>query len=214
MRRRAFPYTRPAHLCSALLCMALAACAGTEEAPSNTPAASDAKQKPVAVTTGGDAPVEEPAPEMVAEAEEQVAPQAQPAPKTPALSRAKSEARIAGGAKRDMERARGPRVLKKRKIAGATVANGLIAAQPLEDVDEPSPDMNREAYDKITDNPFKATSVDALSTFSIDVDTASYANTRRFIDRSQMPPKDAVRIEEMVNYFSYDYADPKGEDPF
>ncbi|MFN3202857.1 MAG: von Willebrand factor type A domain-containing protein, partial [Bradymonadia bacterium] len=75
-------------------------------------------------------------------------------------------------------------------------------------------DMNREAYDKITDNPFKATSVDALSTFSIDVDTASYANMRRFLDRSQMPPKDAVRIEEMVNYFSYDYADPKGEDPF
>ena len=52
-----------------------------------------------------------------------------------------------------------------------------------------------------------------LSTFSIDVDTASYANLRRFLRKDQLPPKDAVRIEEMINYFSYDYPEPK-EQPF
>src|SRR5690606_791797 len=53
-----------------------------------------------------------------------------------------------------------------------------------------------------------------LSTFSIDVDTASYANVRRFLGEQQLPPKDAVRIEEMVNYFSYDYPDPTDGRPF
>ena len=74
--------------------------------------------------------------------------------------------------------------------------------------------FNREAYDRIVDNPFLAVSTNRLSTFSIDVDTASYANIRRFLKRRQLPPKDAVRIEEMVNYFVYDYPQPTGSDPF
>jgi len=53
-----------------------------------------------------------------------------------------------------------------------------------------------------------------LSTFSIDVDTASYSNIRRFLNQNQLPPKDAVRIEEMINYFVYDYPQPKGQEPF
>ena len=53
-----------------------------------------------------------------------------------------------------------------------------------------------------------------LATFSIDVDTAAYANLRRFLVNGMLPPKDAVRIEEMVNYFSYDYPGPKGKEPF
>ena len=56
--------------------------------------------------------------------------------------------------------------------------------------------------------------VNPLSTFSIDVDTASYSNVRRFLNEDQLPPKDAVRIEEMVNYFSYDYTPPTNDDPF
>lgn len=56
--------------------------------------------------------------------------------------------------------------------------------------------------------------LDALSTFSIDVDTASYANVRRFLNQDQLPPKNAVRIEELINYFKYDYKQPEGEDPF
>jgi Ca-activated chloride channel homolog len=67
---------------------------------------------------------------------------------------------------------------------------------------------NTESYASISDNPFVAVSVDPRATFSIDVDTASYANTRRFITNGQLPPKDAVRIEEMINYFTYDYPRP------
>ena len=71
-----------------------------------------------------------------------------------------------------------------------------------------------EAYDHIAENPFLAVRTDPLSTFSIDVDTGSYANVRRFLNRNTLPPKDAVRIEELVNYFSYDYPPPTGKHPF
>ncbi|MDT7689140.1 MAG: Ca-activated chloride channel [Acidobacteriota bacterium] len=71
-----------------------------------------------------------------------------------------------------------------------------------------------ESYAKIDENPFLEAARAPLSTFSIDVDTASYSNTRRFINDGQLPPKDAVRIEELVNYFSYDYPQPAGAAPF
>ncbi|MCI4671627.1 MAG: von Willebrand factor type A domain-containing protein [Bacteroidia bacterium] len=71
-----------------------------------------------------------------------------------------------------------------------------------------------EGYDEIVENNFRKVEETPLSTFSIDVDKASYANVRRFIHSNQMPPKNAVRIEEMINYFSYDFAEPKGEHPF
>lgn len=79
---------------------------------------------------------------------------------------------------------------------------------------ENQPDWNTEEYDAINENIFHGAQRNPLSTFSIDVDAASYSNVRRFINNGQRPPKDAVRIEELVNYFSYDYAQPKGEDPF
>ncbi|MBN8540096.1 MAG: VWA domain-containing protein [Deltaproteobacteria bacterium] len=69
---------------------------------------------------------------------------------------------------------------------------------------------NTEAYSHIAENEFKKVQDQPLSTFSIDVDTASYANVRRFLNSSQLPPVDAVRIEEMVNYFRYQYTAPKG----
>jgi Ca-activated chloride channel family protein len=74
--------------------------------------------------------------------------------------------------------------------------------------------FNTEAYDHIVENPFLAVASNPLSTFSIDVDRASYSNIRRFIASGQKPPVDAVRLEEMVNYFTYDYPDPEGDDPF
>jgi Ca-activated chloride channel family protein len=80
-------------------------------------------------------------------------------------------------------------------------------------VDRPAPTPNTEAYDRVTDNPFIRTTQENLATFSIDVDTASYANVRRFLTQNQLPPADAVRIEELVNYFSYDYAQPTGNAP-
>jgi Ca-activated chloride channel family protein len=76
---------------------------------------------------------------------------------------------------------------------------------------EPS---NREAYDHLPENEFKLAQTDPYSTFSIDVDTASYANSRRMIEDGQLPPPDAIRIEEFVNYFPYDYPAPDGEHPF
>ncbi|MGI8783908.1 MAG: YfbK domain-containing protein [Acidobacteriota bacterium] len=80
--------------------------------------------------------------------------------------------------------------------------------------DRPDQPFNTEEYDHLSDNPFIAVTQDPLSTFSIDVDTASYANVRRFLNSRQLPPKDAVRIEELINYFSYEYAQPRGEHPF
>jgi Ca-activated chloride channel family protein len=74
--------------------------------------------------------------------------------------------------------------------------------------------FNTEEYERIYDNRFKETLRHPLSTFSIDVDTASYANVRRFLKRNELPYKDAVRIEEMINYFDYDYPQPKGKAPF
>ncbi|MDQ3754687.1 MAG: VWA domain-containing protein, partial [Acidobacteriota bacterium] len=73
---------------------------------------------------------------------------------------------------------------------------------------------NTEAYSHIDENPFLEVARAPLSTFSIDVDTASYRNTRRFLNEGQLPPKDAVRIEELINYFSYDYPQPVGDAPF
>ncbi|MDP2792311.1 MAG: VWA domain-containing protein [Rectinemataceae bacterium] len=77
-----------------------------------------------------------------------------------------------------------------------------------------SAQFNTEEYDRIVDNPFLKALDNPVSTFSIDVDTASYANLRRFLMESRsMPPKDAVRIEEMVNYFTYEYPSPGGDHP-
>lgn len=72
---------------------------------------------------------------------------------------------------------------------------------------------NTEQYDKIVENPFIKPEKNPVSTFSIDVDVASYSNIRRFLNEGTKPPVDAVRIEEMINYFDYQYAEPKGEHP-
>ena len=74
--------------------------------------------------------------------------------------------------------------------------------------------FNTEEYGHIVENPFLDARANPISTFSIDVDRASYANVRRFIAEGHLPPVDAVRIEEMVNYFPYEYHEPSGEDPF
>jgi Ca-activated chloride channel family protein len=74
--------------------------------------------------------------------------------------------------------------------------------------------FNTEEYDRIYESGFLDALGNPLSTFSIDVDTASYSIIRRFINEGRFPPKDAVRIEEMINYFSYDYPLPDGEHPF
>lgn len=71
----------------------------------------------------------------------------------------------------------------------------------------------RESYRKISENGFLDPRKEPLSTFAIDVDAASYSNVRRFINGGQLPPKDAVRIEEMINYFQYDLQGPGNHEP-
>jgi Ca-activated chloride channel homolog len=92
------------------------------------------------------------------------------------------------------------------RIGGLNVvnskANGYIAF-----------DANTESYKGITENGFHVASNDPLSTFSVDVDAASYSNVRRFINGGQIPPADAVRIEEMINYFNYNLPSPTNNDP-
>ncbi len=76
-------------------------------------------------------------------------------------------------------------------------------------------DQDRDKYEDIEINPVKLVSEEPISTFSIDVDTASYANVRSFLNDGVLPPKDAVRIEELINYFDYDWAPPRSKEmPF
>ena len=75
------------------------------------------------------------------------------------------------------------------------------------------PAASTASYAAIEENKFRGVTEFPLSTFSVDVDTASYANIRRFLNGSQLPPADAVRIEELINYFKYDYPAPKGDAP-
>jgi len=104
-------------------------------------------------------------------------------------------------------------VKRYRKDAGAPVSKSYTMHYEAER-DYQQPQWNTEEYDGIEENIFREALKNPLSTFSIDVDAASYSNVRRFINNGQRPPKDAVRIEEMVNYFDYDYAQPKNDDPF
>jgi Ca-activated chloride channel family protein len=99
-----------------------------------------------------------------------------------------------------------------QRVAGS-LPSGYVAGVEAE-LDRSGAAFHTEAYDLIRDNPFLAAAQNPLSTFSIDVDTASYANVRRFLVQGQLPPKDAVRIEELLNYFRYDYPEPSGETPF
>jgi len=75
-------------------------------------------------------------------------------------------------------------------------------------------EFNTEDYDHITENGFHKVSDDPLSTFSIDVDAASYSNVRRFLNSGQLPPAGAVRTEELINYFKYNYPQPVDKYPF
>lgn len=88
---------------------------------------------------------------------------------------------------------------------------GFIKIQKTEQLKEA--ETGEESYANIDENGFKLVNTNPLSTFSVDVDRAAYSNVRRFINNGEMPPVDAVRVEEMVNYFHYDYPEPKSEHP-
>jgi len=101
--------------------------------------------------------------------------------------------------------------------AAATMQKAKLSPPPPAAVPKlalADPESNTEAYGYRQDNAYLRVADHPLSTFSIDVDTAAYANVRRFLNQQQRPPAAAVRIEELVNYFPYDYAPPTGSGPF
>ena len=105
------------------------------------------------------------------------------------------------------------------KVSGASITNsnknyGDVFANGRKIADTTDSEFNTEDYDAIIENRFLKVDDNPLSTFSIDVDAASYSNIRRYIQEGQLPPAGAVRIEEMINYFKYDYEGPKNEHPF
>ena len=109
----------------------------------------------------------------------------------------------------------GMKTLFKRKLSKeSSVSHMSDGSMSMLFKDRESTPFNTEDYDNIKENSFLSSSEKPVSTFSIDVDAASYSNLRRFVNNGQAPPKDAVRIEEMINYFDYSYPQPKGEDPF
>ena len=136
-----------------------------------------------------------------AETESKAPPQAPPLPPQAApIPQAASRRVLGGGAQTQLRNA----------------PAGILQSQQesFNDAIAPETNFNTEEYDTIDENPFKVVKNDPLSTFSIDVDTASYSNLRRFINEGRIPPKDAVRIEELINYFTYDYPQPEGDRPF
>jgi Ca-activated chloride channel family protein len=95
--------------------------------------------------------------------------------------------------------------MRSKALGGINSDSFRIAAEPT----------NRENYATVTQNAIKNTAEEPVSTFSIDVDTGSYSNVRRILNSGQLPPKDAVRVEELINYFTYDYPIPKStKQPF
>lgn len=92
----------------------------------------------------------------------------------------------------------------------AAPADRMIMPPP----DYGAPRQNRENYPAVADNPVQSVHLAPVSTFSVDVDSASYSNVRRWLNQGTLPPRDAVRIEEMINYFSYDYPGPAPGDAF
>ncbi|NWE15274.1 vWA domain-containing protein [Pseudomonas yamanorum] len=105
------------------------------------------------------------------------------------------------------EPARAQGAMVKRMVAPAPMASQLMMRD--------SAAMEyREQYQNLPDNPIRSVAETPVSTFSVDVDTGSYANVRRFLNQGSLPPEGAVRLEEMVNYFPYDYALPTDGTPF
>lgn len=102
------------------------------------------------------------------------------------------------------------------KVAGVQVTNANVAAGASPNLISAAKPYgtDNESYRRIEENNFKRVETSPLSTFSIDVDKAGYSNVRRMINNGQKVPEDAVKIEEMINYFSYEYPQPKGNDPF
>jgi Ca-activated chloride channel family protein len=103
-----------------------------------------------------------------------------------------------------------------QKLIAPQDQESLMELQALHSrvVEQEQSDLNTEAYASVRENEFVTAKENPLSTFSIDVDTASYSNVRRFLENESRPPAGAIRTEELINYFRYNYPLPQGEEPF
>lgn len=125
-------------------------------------------------------------------------------PSLPAASRSGENDLLMHAALMDVSSASEPR--GKRETAVHSPWEPALTILPAE---------NRESYASLTRSATIQTSTQPVSTFSVDVDTGAYSNVRRFLQNGQLPPEDSVRVEELLNYFSYDYAEAAGPDqPF
>lgn len=118
------------------------------------------------------------------------------------------------------KRAMSPKGKMEKKISqfssnmGAGAMQDQMIMPPQERISPPETTHNTEEYQAQEENSFKSVMQEPLSTFSIDVDNASYSNVRRYLSRGNPIPKGSVRIEEMINYFDYQYPQPTGKHPF
>jgi Ca-activated chloride channel homolog len=107
-----------------------------------------------------------------------------------------------------------PNQLLSGKAAGVVISGDKQVRRKPQRASDSGQDFNTEDYDAIVENKFLAVKENPLSTFSIDVDAAAYSNVRRYLQNNQLPPAGAVRSEELINYFHYQYPQPAGNDPF
>jgi Ca-activated chloride channel homolog len=218
-RRRRAPIVRPISLWTCALALSVACSHGT---PAGTAKPSDAEKSMATPRdarasgakeggTGTRAKGEE-APSLAAPPVEATAPGDLTKPSAPAKQ--KTAGAIGHG------RMGGPHAARSSSgglgLSGIGAGGGGVSRQHralLPRQDAPLSELNTEAYASVTENAFIGVKEHPLSTFSSDVDTASYSNARRFLNQGQLPPKDAIRVEEWINYFSYAYAPPVGDAP-
>ena len=199
----------PAHEASAPRGREIAAQAPASP-PAPAPASEPAQAAPEAETAS------EPATPADARDSEQseakAAPPAKPSPAPAASVAGPASAGSGAGVSRSMGFGTG-----HGRLGGShkSAARGVLAPAPSgAPIARHNPNFDTESYAHITENPFLSVANQPLSTFSVDVDTASYSNARRFLGQGSLPPRDAIRVEEWLNYFAYDYAPPSGSAPF
>jgi Ca-activated chloride channel family protein len=221
-----------------LLSLCLSACSNSEPEQSAAPPQKSGISSPQTPSAKQDAPAPVARPKVEAAAPETPAPAALPetkaaAPESAAPAPARAVALPPPASGQEAERAvqwepqrleqkvgRTARMAApKAKMDGAMFSGSFGMAPPVGMAApagdwQQGPEVSRERYGKISDNPVKRVAEEPVSTFSVDVDTGSYANVRRMLTRGQLPPPDAVRVEEMINYFPYQYAPPRDGKPF
>jgi Ca-activated chloride channel family protein len=189
--------SKPISFCALIVAALLAGCSPGDKQPREARPADQAVTTPATVAQQReDAAKPEPAPMAVAPLPMVAVP---PPPASPSPPPARSRAQPVAEA----------------KLAASSSAQANLAShtQELESLRAPSEPTDREQYAQIEENPIKRAAEQPVSTFSIDVDTGSYANVRRFLNAGRLPPHDAVRVEELINYFDYDYPPPESRQP-